>query len=64
MGEKIMAMHNGNKLCEWCRKMFPKKEVSFYPKASMKMCSNCVEVWEDKKFNRKMFPSPLKTYPY
>jgi hypothetical protein len=43
LGEKIMAMHTGNKLCQWCRKMFPKKDVRFYPKASMKMCSNCVE---------------------
>ena len=48
MSEKIMAMHNGNKLCQWCRKMFPKKEVRFYPKADMKMCGNCVEMWEGK----------------
>jgi hypothetical protein len=48
LGEKIMTMHNGNKLCQWCRKMFPKKEVRFYPKPSMKMRSNCVEVWRAK----------------
>jgi hypothetical protein len=62
MGEKIMTMHTGDKLCQWCRKMFPKKDVRFYPKADMKMCSNCVEAWEGKKFIQKMFPSPLKTY--
>ena len=41
-------MQYGNKLCQWCRKMFPKNNVRFYPKADMMMCCNCVDDWEGK----------------
>jgi len=43
-----MVMPKGLKLCEGCRKMFPKKKVKFYPKAAMRLCTKCIDNWERK----------------
>lgn len=44
-----MSMPTGVRLCQRCRRMFPRDEVKFYAKEEMKMCTKCkasVDEWK------------------